>query len=422
MTLLHKTHNRATRVATNAAMLYLLTFSNYILYLITIPYQTRVLNPEMFGQVNFAMSFALYFQLAIDFGFTILGTELAARYSSNRKQLSRLLALVMVCRLVISAVLIIAFSLLCIFTEPFNQDPLLYITSLAGSIFAALMPDFIYRGMENMRFITIRTIVIRTFFMAFVFLLVKREEDYIAIPLLVAVGNLVAFTSSLLDLARRGIVIRKVAWRDVYALFKKAVPFFLSRIAVNIYSASNIFVVGLIHGAASVVAGLYSSSDRLLLAAKSGMTPLIDSIYPHMVKTKNFKLIFKLLIVIMPPLSVCCIAAAVFAEDIMGGIFGPAYAQAGDYLRILSLVVWISFPAMLIGFPLLAPMNLSQHANRSTVYGSAVHLLQLAILFSTGNLTVTTVCIATVITELFTLSYRVSVVYIHRRKLLSQDR
>ena len=61
-------------LAKNTGMLFLLTISNYVFNFITIPYQTRVLEPSIYGNIGFAMSVMSYFQLLTDFGFLLSAT------------------------------------------------------------------------------------------------------------------------------------------------------------------------------------------------------------------------------------------------------------------------------------------------------------------------------------------------------------
>ena len=57
----------------NTVMLYLLTFSNYFLSLVVVPYETRVLGVEVFGVLGAATAIMVYFQLVVDFGFLLSG-------------------------------------------------------------------------------------------------------------------------------------------------------------------------------------------------------------------------------------------------------------------------------------------------------------------------------------------------------------
>lgn len=421
MSKLRKKQSAGKRLVSNALMLYVLTFSNYILFLITIPYQTRILGPELFGHIGFAMAFAAYFQLVVEFGFMILATELVSRHRDNKGQLSLILSTVTWCKVGLAILATVVLYLLCMFIDPFRQDPLLYALFFISSVLAAFVPDFIYRGLENMRAITIRTVVIRLFFTLMIFVLLRSEADYYWIPILGIIGNIGALIVVGWDLASKDIRLQKTSLRQAAGMLKQSSQFFYSRIATNIYSATNTFVLGILYGPASALVGFYASADRLVVAAKQGIIPVIDSVYPYMVRHKDFRLIKKLLIIGLPIMAAGCLVVAIFAESICALIFGEEFREAGQYLRLLTPVIFFAFPGMLFGFPVLSPLGLSKYANVSNVFGAILQVLQLLALLSIGRLSVLTICIATVITELATLSFRLVVVWRYRHLIGAEN-
>src|SRR5574344_270561 len=70
----------------NTIMLYIMRFSTYFFGFISVPYQTRVLGSQAYGKVALAMALMLYFQLIIDFGFILSGTQEIAKNSDNKKE------------------------------------------------------------------------------------------------------------------------------------------------------------------------------------------------------------------------------------------------------------------------------------------------------------------------------------------------
>ena len=55
----------------NALPQYGVTFAQYLVPLLTLPYLTRVLGAEIYGQVVLLTAFTSYFQLLIEFGFNL---------------------------------------------------------------------------------------------------------------------------------------------------------------------------------------------------------------------------------------------------------------------------------------------------------------------------------------------------------------
>lgn len=76
--------NKHSSLAKNTFFLYVLTFSNQILGLFTIPYLTRIFGPSIYGELGMALSLMTYIQIILDFGFILSATELIAVNRDNR--------------------------------------------------------------------------------------------------------------------------------------------------------------------------------------------------------------------------------------------------------------------------------------------------------------------------------------------------
>lgn len=405
---------KAKKLASNTLMLSILSFSGYFLALVTLPYQSRILGPELFGMVSFAMAFGLYFQLLIDFGFTLSATEQIAKHRHDTHRVSKIVSTVTWNKLLLAGISLMVLAILCTSLDPFKQDPLLYLLFALGYIFIAITPDYLYRGMENMKAIAVRTLIIRAASIGLIFVFLKAPSDYYVVPALLALGNAAALLYTFWDAHRKEVRFVKVSFREFKDTLKQSSLFFYSRIATNIYSASNTFVLGLIYGPASHAVGFFTSADKLTSAAKFSLNPLIDSLYPYMVRNRDFRLIKKVLFLFMPVIVLASAIVWFFAYDICALIFGEDFRGAGEYLRWLIPTALIAFPSMVLGYPTLSPMGLSKFANFSVMAGSVLQIVQLVILFATGMLSVVTVCIATILTEALVLGVRVAVVLKHK--------
>lgn len=409
------------KLALNTMMLSVLSFSGYFLALATLPYQARILGPELFGMVSFAMAFGLYFQLLIDFGFTLSATEQIAKHRHDTHRVSKIVSMVTWNKLMLAFVSLVALAGLCVSLDPFKQDPLLYLLFALGYIFIALTPDYLYRGMENMKAIALRTVIIRAASIALIFVFLKTPSDYYAVPALLALGNAAALLYTLWDAHRKEVRFVRVSFKEFKDTLKQSSLFFYSRIATNIYSASNTFVLGLIYGPASHAVGFFTSADKLTSAAKFGLNPLIDSLYPHMVRNRDFRLIKKVLLLFVPVVAVVSAMVWVYAYDICAIIFGADFRGAGEYLRWLIPTALIAFPSMVLGYPTLSPMGLAKSANLSVITGSILQIIQLILLLAVGQLTVITICLATIITESAVLFFRIAVVLKNRHHMTKES-
>lgn len=379
------------------------------------PYQTRILGPDYYGRVGFALAFMTYFRMIIDFGFLLSATEEVAKYREDKEELSKIVTSVSIVKLILVLIsFIIILSVILIFPR-FREEYLLYVITFFAVATSAFLPDYLYRGLENMKTITIRTVLIQAFFVIMIFLFLNEKKDYYLIPLFTMIGNLVAIIGIYAHAIKViGIRFKHVDRKYLWYTFKRSSFFFYSRIATTIYTATNTFLVGLVYPKGSSVVGLYTSSDKLISTAKSGFSPIADSLYPYMVKNKDFKLIKKILLIIIPPVVVSVIIVGIYAESFIALLLGEEFRQAGDILRILLPIIVITPITYILGFPVLTPMGLSKYANLSIIYASIFHVVGMAFLLITDTFNVYSISYITVISELVIMGYRAIVIWRNR--------
>lgn len=405
-------------LAKNTGMLFLLTISNYIFNFITLPYQTRILEPSIFGNISFAMSVMSYFQLLTDFGFLLSATEDIAKERDNPHKISKVFSAVMCCKLFLVVLSFVILATLCLTVNRFKQDiPLFFLYWISYSIYAFL-PDFLYRGIENMQAITIRSVLIKAFTTSLIFVLLRKPSQYYIIPILTGIGNLGAVVFTYVHVRKMGYGFVRVKFKEILDTFKRSSFFFFSRIASSVFTATNTLILGFKFGENAPLVGHYSSAEKGITIAKQTITPVSDSLYPYMIKNRNFKMIKKLLLIGMPVFFVGCSFVMFTANDLCAIVFGKDYYEAGTYLRLLAPVVFFAYPGTLLGFPTLTPMGLAKHANISTILGAIIQVSALVVMYFTIGISAKALCVLTCITEIFMCAYR-AVVVVKNKHLLS---
>ena len=136
-----------------------------------------------------------------------------------------------------------------------------------------------------------------------------------------------------------------------------------------------------------------------------------------MVKNRDFRLVKKVLLTIEPLIILFCAAVFIWAEPLCVLVFGSDYAPAAPVLRAMLPVGVMVLPSYILGFPTLAAIGLSQHANYSTIFGSVLHLCLLTILFLTDRLSMVSLALCVSVTEAVILLYRVVVIVKNRSRL-----
>lgn len=398
----------------NTFFLYLLTFSNQLINLVAIPYQTRVLGVVNYGKIGVAVSIMAYVQIVLDFGFILSGTAEVAENNKSKLRISEIMTSIITIRVAISIVVAILLSGICYNVSSFREDFKLIILYFIAYLINSFLPDFIYRGIEQMKSITIRTLIVRSLFLCLMFLVIKKAEDYVYIPIILLVGNIIAVVISYIDIyVRWNYKLVKVSRKDIWLRFKKTIPFFISRFASSFYQALNLIILGIYFPGSSIV-GCYSAADKIVNLAKSCSSPIADSMYPYMIKNKDYKLIKKILTLVMPIIFLGSIVLFIFSESIGVFIFGDEYKGIGSIIKIMVPILVVIFPTYILAFPVMVPMGLAKFANISNVIGAIVQIALLSLLIAMNMVNVITLAVVSCVSEMSVFVFRTGVVFKYR--------
>lgn len=405
----------------NTIMLEILQFSTYILALIAVPYETRVLGPEVYGVLGVATAVMVYFQLVVDFGFLLSATEEVASHRDDPMALRRILTCVTISKVVLAVLSGGALLLLCRVVAPWQGRSRIFGLFFLSTVCTSLMPDYLYRGMEKMTAITVRTVAIRAFFTVAIFIFLKGPEDLYVVPLLNIIGNGCAMVAAYADLARRfQIRFTRVGLGEVLSNMRRSSVFFLSRIATTAYTAMNTVILDLI-GASGGATGFYTAADKLITTGRNALSPISDSLYPYMARNRDFKLVKRILLVTTPVIALFCTACFIWAEPFCKLLLGEEYGPAGQVLRAMLPVGVITLPSYVLGFPTLTAMGLSKYANYSVIFGSVLHIFNLVVLRLSGHMDMVTLAALVSVAEGAILAFRVVVIVTHRDRMRPKE-
>ncbi len=371
----------------NTVMLYIMQISAYIFPLMTFPWLTRALGPEKYGVINVANAIIVYFQLFVDFGFLLSATRDCSIDRDNKGKLSSITSAVVQAKILISLVGFIALLVLAFSIEQFRDKAIYLILCYISVFLSVFVPDYLFRGLEKMSSLTYRSIISRALYTVLIISFVHSASDYLLIPLFNAASNLfIVMWSWYLVVKKFDIRFKFVSLNETLAALKGSAMFFASRIASTVYSASNVFILGLVMGTNSPAMGQFTAANNLITNGRSMFSPISDSLYPYMVTKKNYKLI-KIILAITAPVIIGGTAVLYIYADWFIELFcGAGYQDAVPVFRAMLPMVLITLPIYILGFPTLGAMNMMKEANLTVIYAAVFHAIGLATLFITGHM------------------------------------
>lgn len=404
------------RLFSNTIFLYMLTFSSQFFSFLTVPYLTRILSPTVYGKIGIALAYMAYIQIILDFGFILSATQKVVESRNNKKILGKILSSVTIIKLFLSSIISIIFGTYLLFNNKMNEDIIFYSLYMISTIMNALMPDFFYRGMEQMKAITIRTFFVKGLSTLLTFVFVHTKQDYWLIPFFQLIGNFIAVFIMYKDISRKyNVYFEKVEIKILLKFIKDTLPFFISRVASTFYQGLNTIILSFIYGTGNVV-GYYTSADKVVSLSKSASSPIADSLYPYMIKEKNFKLVKKIMLIFMPIIILGVIVTFIFSDMICIFLFGSEYQGAGIILRYLLPIILVIFPTYILCFPVMVPLGLSKWANFSNIIGLFIQIIGLLILFTNNKLNVYSICCLASLSEIAVFLFRMAVVLLFLKK------
>lgn len=411
--------NTNRRLATNTFFLYILTFSNYFLGLLLYPYLSRVLSVENFGLIGFSMSFVLIFQMIIEYGFSISATADISQNRHDNNRIKEIVSSVMWSKILLSLVSITIFIIVSLIVPMIKKNFFIIGLFIVDSVIKAMLPDFYFRGIEQMKTITIRAVIAKLLSIVLAIIFVKNDNQLIFVPIAFILGDLVALLITFWMMFQQGIVLSTPNYSKIKRMLQEGFLFFVSRISVSINNAMGSFFLGLKFSPVSIESGILAGITRITTAGEMMLAPVNDSIYPHMVKEKDYKLLRKIFVYGGIIWFLGCAIVFVGANTVCTIILGAKYSFAGDYLRILMVNSFFGFFSLFLGYPALSPIGKAAYANLAIPVATIINLTLCLILWIFNAITLTRILIVMSIMNLVLVIFRGTVLY-RNRHLISK--
>lgn len=332
------------RILENMISLTGLQFASYILPLITLPYLTLVLGPEKFGLTQYAISLITYFQFFTDYGFNLSATRDLAICRDDNQKISQIFSSVMFIKLCLCILSFIILLLIVMFIPKFNEDSYVYILTFGMVIGYMLFPTWLFQGLEYMRYTSILNIIGKIVFTVLIFIFIHDTTDYMLVPLINSLGYiLVGILGIYIALTKFNIKITIPSIRDIKYHLREGWYVFISTIAINMYTTTNTFLLGLLTN--NTLVGYYSIAEKIILAVNGLLNPISQALYPFISrtvktddKTRSIEFIRKITKIMTLVGIVLSAGLFIFAKPIILLLFGQSYVNSVIILQIISIV------------------------------------------------------------------------------------
>lgn len=355
-----------------------LTVSTFLINLVLFPYVSRVLGVDNIGRVGFVNNVISYFSLFAILGVRTIGIREIAGAGDNYKKRSEIYSSLMTILMVLTVLVMVVYVGAVIFVPRFIQDRELLIIGSFTLFFTSFLIEWFYQGIENFKYITIRTVAVKVIYAIAVFALIKESDDIILYFILTTI---VVVVNSLINLlyARKFAKFR-LNISGIKKYFNAIVELGAYNIMISMYTTFNVIYLGFVCNDTEV--GYYYTATKLytiiigvFFAFTNVMLPRMSSLVSanKMAEYKaNLRKSFDMTFAAALPIIVYCM---ILAPQIIDLLSGDGYQGAILPMRIVLPIILLSGMAQIWIQQILIPNKKDKIVLYSSVCGATAGVI-----------------------------------------------
>lgn len=344
---------------------------------ITMAYISRVLLAEGIGKVEYARSIVDYFAVAAALGIPNYGIKIIAQNNSNIEQRSKSfweMFYINACSTIVCS--IFYYLLISCFSYFNNRGALFYIMG-AIVVLNIINIDWYYQGIEEYKYITIRSIVIKilSFFLMLIF--VKSKEDYLVYAVILCLASAGNYFFNIIHV-RKHIVYVPITDCDIKRHLKPIFILLGATLATEIYTMLDTVILEYLHG--ELYVGYYQNCIKIVRLIYTMAIAMVATFYPRIsfyIKEKKYEesdeLLtkgFKILLLISCPASLGILLSSDYIVPIL---LGTSFLPSIGCLKIVSVLIIVFSFAYLLGHIILMASGNESRILVATIIGALIN-------------------------------------------------
>ena len=355
------------------------TLTGLVFPLITFPYASRILFAEGIGQVQFFQSIIDYIALCSALGIPLYAVREIARNRDNVPTRSKTTIEVLLLHVLLTFAGYIIVAILAVTIKKIEVNIPLFLLLSTTLLFNTIGVNWFYQAVEDFKYITIRSLVIRLFSLIALFLFVKTPNDllyYAGITVIVNVGgNIFNFIR-----LRKFIQPNSFSFREISLArhLKPALQIFILNLTISIYVNLDSVMLGFIKSEEAV--GYYTAATKLtkaILGIISSLGLVLLPRFSNMISNGEFtefkslaNKVISFTIALSLPLSI----GLIFMSPILINLFcGKDFAPSILTLQLIAPIILFIGLSGIIGMQILYPQGKEKIVILATTCGAFIN-------------------------------------------------
>lgn len=174
----------------------ILSFVNIVIPLLVGPYIVRLLDVELYGIYNKVFAnFQLFLTLA-SFGIYTFGVREISKIRDDKEKVSVLLSNLFLVSIITNTIVSIVYIVFAFFTSE-GITTTIYLLMLIQTVGNIFYIEFVNEALENYKFITVKTLIVKILYIVSLFLFVRKPNDIVIYTIIingtVLLNNIISF-------------------------------------------------------------------------------------------------------------------------------------------------------------------------------------------------------------------------------------
>lgn len=346
----------------------ILQLSSYAVPFLLLPYLTRTLGLHAFGELAVAWAVAAYIQIFADFGFYLWGVRECALHRHDNDRISKLYSNIQTIKIFLLFISLVAMFAV---SKVAGSSAYLYLFLWVAVAGQALMPGWLYQGMERNFWFLAYNITAQVVAAIITVVLVSSPSDLVFVTFSAGVSWAIFAILANLDVQKRfDINCKKPEISSIKEAASGAYPLFSANIWVALYVNLPAVAVGFL--SAKSEAATFVGAQKIILAVQALFTPISSALFPRMsafaAADKALALVFFKKIIAVSVFCMFVFSLVLFAASdfIIFAALGASFAASAEILRIMVFGVVLVVANMLISNHYIVAMGYAKKLR--TVY------------------------------------------------------
>lgn len=396
----------AKSVKTNYLLNLINSGSTILFPVIVFPYASRLLLADGIGHVDFFQSIMQYVMLITSLGIPMYAIKEIAKSREDEILRNRTLIEIFSLQALLSIIAYFVVIILSLTIPEISSDKILFYILSISIFLNAIGCDWFFQGVEDFKYITLRSIITKIIALCLLFLLVHTKDDIYSYALVIVLGSLGGNIFNFIRICKT--IEFPFKYTDINPIkhLKPALHVFVLTFITTIYVQLNSVMLGFISDDKSV--GLFTSASKishLLLiigtTLSTTMLPRMSNLIAHKKDEDFMKMcanLIQFILMVSIPLTMGLIVAA---DEIIHIFCGYSYEESILTLKLLAPIVLVIGLSNVLGIQILFPAGKVDIVIKATAMGALTNVILnifMIPLYKHNGAAISTLCAEAIVT------------------------